>query len=453
MWNRSTRLIFTLAACVVLIALAGCGSDNADTPVIQGVRSGTATPGGSITADTTSAVLGLDTTPEPGKMALPALDALGGSVMLIRQDQLYQGRFDGSDMRLVADRVMNLPLEPSPAGDEVLYIRTYDEQSTYYTWERARFEVMDAATNAITTLERATSQGSSLSMFVGWAPDGDSFLIWSNIQNGLGIVARDGSGLTELGGPFVGAWLTDGSVVTFAGNPDVPDEIRLLRFDPTTTERTLLDISGDINLNLFDAEGALHDAGYDIDPASTDFHRATLLPDDLRVYVVWPLGAFYASGREFCYDWEIRGQPRDGTTPPELLAQIDAATAITDLSALPDGSLIFLRWTLTGCTFTGTMQVELMRLVPGEAPTVLVPDIDPGTFGNPNEVRNLLAIHGPKYAISPDGAYLLTLGGGVTTGTTTLNLLDLATGASAPLLSDVVTQMDESFESVVWLTE
>jgi hypothetical protein len=170
-----------------------------------------------------------------------------------------------------------------------------------------------------------------------------------------------------------------------------------------------------------------------------------------RVYISSPESAQFFNV-EICDTWTIQQRPRAGGAP-ETIYSVAETTFLTDLAALPDGSLLFLRWALSECRFTGTMEVELLRLVPGEAePTVIAAPIDPGMNGNPNDIRFMGYQRGHKFDVGPDGRYVFWIGGGLAARASSVHVTDLETGATATLLTEVLTPSGEgSFEGVYWL--
>jgi hypothetical protein len=199
-------------------------------------------------------------------------------------------------------------------------------------------------------------------------------------------------------------------------------------------------------------EGGLYQAGYVYDDTFHDYHRAALLPDGTRVYIDLPL-SFKTSALEICGTWEIHQRPRESNEPADIIYMAADTTALTDLTVLPDGSLLFLRWAMTDCDFTGAMQVELLRLVIGEDAAVIASPVDPGLNSNPNEIRTIVMLRGRKYAVTPDGRFVFWIGGGfLVDGSSAIRVTDLETGAAVSLLTVTYSPSGEGgFENVFWV--
>lgn len=453
-------LLITVAGLILSVALAACGGGADNAPQLQGVRSDAAEEAAQQTAEAESRLspLGTVPAPTPGEMVLPAIEVLEGRILLVKRSRLYDARFDDQEAVELMDNVGPFVLLPSPAQDAVAYVRRYDRMSSAnYAYTGFHLEMLSLDSRE-TLVSLPLDNARSYHEFpVAWSPDGSQLLIFLPQRDGLHVIGRNGTHL-EPGGLRIARWTTDGSIVT-AGLPEgytpassEPVQLVARVIDVNQGQSRVLDIPLDDNLDLLAVEPALMEAGYELASTPTIYQRTVLLPDGSRVYLDWPSGAVFNNSREMCYDWEIHQRSRTEEGRPEVLATIEAATAVSDLTRLPDGTLLFLRWTLTDCQFVGAMQLDLMRLRPGETPEVLIAGLDAGASGNPNEIRELAAIHGRKYAVSPDGQYVLWLGGGYTTGTTTLNITELATGRTTPLLTDTLAQIGEGFESVIWLS-
>jgi hypothetical protein len=185
------------------------------------------------------------------------------------------------------------------------------------------------------------------------------------------------------------------------------------------------------------------------DDTFSDFKRAVLLADGARAYIDWP-DWVKGFGFEVCSTWEIRQTPRTGTESPVVLYQAEDTTFLTDLTALADGSLLFLQWNLENCRFTENVRLSLIRLVPGEdTPTVITDQIDPGASVAPADLQFVVFRHGQKYSLSPDQRYVFWIGEAA--GTSTISVTDLETNTTSALLAQPVTSMFDGFQSVFWV--
>jgi hypothetical protein len=256
------------------------------------------------------------------------------------------------------------------------------------------------------------------------------------------------------GAPFM-AWLDDGSILgLMGGGQDAfgQQEIFVAHMDRTTGEQTPVDLtipdvmSADF-VNLEPDAAAL---GYTYADTYRDFYRAARLPDGSRAYIQWPDWVKAPQDLVMCSHWEIRQQPTTGEMQPIYTS--DDTTALSDLTVLPDGSLLFLRWALDGCNFTGNLVISLMRMVPGEEPTVITDQIDGGLNGTPNELRTLSFVHGRKYSVTDDGRYVFWIGGGLLAGQSAIHVTNLETGESTMLMQVDRASLADGFEDVHWVS-
>lgn len=456
--HLTTRALILGALLILPGTLSACGSDQEKAPALQAVGSD---QDDSISqAGVGSAASLLDGLPQPamGDLVLPVVEGIDGGLVFVQGDELYRGWFDGGRAARIAENVNPALFEPSPDGRALAYSSMKDVSQEFgnvtTTYQVVILAIINLDTLGITpTIDIDERFSHTPGILPGWAPTGAA--IFSFNQDGLFLIRADQPVAQPVSGTQHAAWLTDGSALLFdtAGDAVPGDEqspLALYHFDPATGERTRLDITIDdpASADFMLLEPALYAMGLVYDETFIDYHRAALLPDDTRVYIDWPL-AVKQGENDLCGTWQIKRQPRTETTPPDVIYTVDDTTFLTDLAALPDGSLVFLKWTLAGCQFTGAMGVELLRLVPGEQPTVIADQIDPGYNANPNEIGHLGTIHGRKYAISPDGRILAWIGGGTATGTSSIYLTDLQTGGTALLLTD--SAGSHGFESVTWV--
>ncbi|NDJ75559.1 MAG: hypothetical protein GYB65_04805, partial [Chloroflexi bacterium] len=140
--------------------------------------------------------------------------------------------------------------------------------------------------------------------------------------------------------------------------------------------------------------------------------------------------------------------------PEDVIYQVSDITLLSDLAALPDGSLLFLRWQMPGCQGAGDetdLTVELVRLVPGQEPEVISADIDPGQsiLGG---FDNLLDLRGQKYNVTPDGRYIFWIGRDSELTRSSLYVTDLQADTTTELLAASVEGEDAiGFDDVAWI--
>jgi hypothetical protein len=291
-------------------------------------------------------------------------------------------------------------------------------------------------------------------LLLGWSPDSQTVLVW----NTGSLVANSADGLTvrALAGTRTVAWLPDNQVLLFApedllvsGSP-----LALFRVNPQSGEREAVPVRLDDPHwpDFLRIAGALaaHGVAYD-KTAFHDFHRAAPLPDGSWAYIEWS-DAVKDMQAPLCATWTIRQTAQQAHTEPVNLFESPFTTFLSDLTALPDGSLLFLNWTLDDCQFFGEMNVELLRMMPGQEPVIITNEIDPGPQANPNEIDTLGYWSARKYAITPDGRYVFWIGKGDVEGISLLNITDLTSGETAALLADVVLPDGAGlFANVFWV--
>ncbi|MBN1966907.1 MAG: hypothetical protein JW910_19800, partial [Anaerolineae bacterium] len=299
----------------------------------------------------------------------------------------------------------------------------------------------------------------AFSILPGWSPDGQSVIVWGQTRNEAEFVIAhtDGSDPQRIPGFFTALWLADGTVLSAAPEEGQENQrmppITLYRYDPATGERIPLNLTFEnpFVTDLMAIEGTLYEQGIMYDDSFTEYGRAALLPDGTRAYIHWTeqVRQFQA---DVCSSWEIRQRPRQDTGPGEVIYSVDEVTYLTDLTALPDGSLLFLQWKLEGCQFVGAMTAQLLRLVPGQESSVVVEQVNTGLAFNPNRIGVMGYVRERHYAVSPDGRYVFWTGGGISTGTASIHVTDLESGETAILLVAVPpSPNDGGFESVFWL--
>lgn len=444
---------------LVVLALAACGGeDKKEGVTLQAVdREPTAAP------DTGAAPFmfaGL-AEPAPGVLALPAVEGFGGRLLFWKDEALYLGRFDGQDPVEVAGLVHPFAMGLSPDRQRIVAAigEARENQIRSRIIEYA-LTLIDLNTQARIPLQEAEEARAYTGVVNGWAPDSSAVMVGT--PTALVFARADGSNITPMVGIFTTViWLDDGSLLVFAAGegPQDPNSpvLAAYHFDPVSGARTMLDLDliAPDEQRLLELpvtfEAAFKNLGLTYAGTYTDHGRIGLLPGDQRVYIQWP-DAVASFEMPSCDTWTIRQRPRWEDTAPETLYTVEDTHFLTDLTVLPDGSLLFLRWTLANCRFTGDMRVELIRLTPGGEPTVITDRIDPGVNSNPNDMRLMGYLRGHKYSVTPDGRYVFWIGGGHTAGSSALNVTSLDTGESAALIADLLTPSGEgSFDSVFWV--
>jgi hypothetical protein len=441
---------------VVAVLLSGCGGKNDDSPDLRGVRpraTDITAPGTN--EPTNDELFGDVPTPLRNQLVLPAVEGAPGALIFVINGELYLARFDGQEATHLSSIYYPVSVEPALDGTGVVYVGA--DVRDPGSWRERRMAMLTYTD--FTTLENRvlnepdTSQ--NLVVLLDWQPGGDVIAFWGPTV-GISLVRVDGSSevVPISGAPFM-AWLDDGSILgLMGGGQDAfgQQEIFVAHMDRTTGEQTPVDItirdvmSADF-VNLEPDAAAL---GYTYADTYRDFYRAARLPDGSRAYIQWPEWVKAPQDLVMCSHWEIRQQPTTGEMQPIYTS--DDTTALSDLTVMPDGSLLFLRWALDGCNFTGNLVISLMRMVPGEEPTVITDQIDGGINGTPNELRTLSFVHGRKYSVTEDGRYVFWIGGGLLTGQSAIHVTNLETGESTMLMQVDRTSLGDGFEDVHWVS-
>lgn len=409
------RRAVRLAGFALLVAalVAACDSDQ-DTGVTLEV------------ADTTTN--GPTSTPAPHETPNPAaLHDVPGALVYARGKALYQYPYaDAPEPVVLLDNVDVETLAFTPEHDALLYSMTDGTDRGIYLIELDTLAIVQLTDTFYFVASLQTAQ---------WSPDAQ-WVILSIGALGKRLVSRDGTLSFQLSGLTTGRsdWLDDGSVLLVDIRPegDPPAEVyrEVSRFIPSTGESVPLDVDLDA---LPDDPSAIDDAlaalGVDVVPSSPP----------LDTYIV-PPGSARAGSTIACDDWSIGRFADTDDGLRETLYSAHEAYRLSDLSALDDGSLVFLEWRIPGCRMINRPEVALKRLVPGATDAETLAG---GVFGG----VGLGQIGASSYmALSPDGRYVAWIGGGLDTGESSLNLVDTHTGATTLLMRETNTSgLDSAF--------
>ncbi len=455
--HRSGLLPVVIA--LLMLVLPGCSGEEDAAPVLQAVeRPPTNTPGPPGGAGADAPFAGLRP-PPVGAMNLPLAEGVSGRILFARDEKVYAGRFDGNAMELVTDDVTTNYFLPAPNGSHVVYssLGLQDVGSAGFSVRSYAPTVVNLDTSAKQSFAAPEGYLRTPMLLPGWLPGGHA-LAWDRAR-GANLIDPAAGTIAYLGGQARLAWLDDGSLLLVDdAEPDtrIVDEPALYRVNPDSGERVALALAFDYPLHDFLAlEADLAALGYRLADDFHDYHRTDLLPDGTRVLIEQPANAG-SRGMPYCQRWAVLARPRAGgpAVEPETIYSDDQTTFITDLTALPDGAVLFLRWVLEGCEFLGEMRVELIQVMPGESPVVLTGEINPGLNANANDVARLLYESRRKYDVSPDGRYVIWIGGGLQVGSSSLNVIDRATGDGGQVLAQAVSASGSNhIETVFWVSD
>ncbi len=434
----------TILMILLVLALAACGEKSIVRTVQQ---TPTTLPTPTVTPEVMEGLSIAElSAPSNGGMVVPQLAGIDGGLLISKGNKLYLVRLGADEPIVIAEDIVPDMVEPSPDNRAVAYAagvtdRRENSAGEAYDHFEYRLTVMDLDTLDSLSLIAVGSADGLFATLLGWSPDDQTVLVWND---GAIIANRtDGSNLQALAGMRTAAWLPDNSVLIFA--PEVPAEpgspLAVFRADADFGQRERVDTPVTVPdfLDLADELAAL---GFVYEPSTlNDFHRAAPLGDGSWAYIAWS-DAVRNQTAPVCETWQIRQ-----TTTPDALYTSNSTTFLSDLTVLPDGSLLFLKW--DGCRETRDMVVELLRLVPGHVPVEITGDIDPGAMDDANAISGS---HARKYAVTPDGRYVFWIGWGDVEGVSLLNVTDLDEGITAPLLADLVLpEGGGRFAGVYWI--
>jgi hypothetical protein len=378
------------------------------------------------------------------------LEGTDDALFFSQGDTLYVTFFDGQEPELVTEFVAPPTVALTPDTTRVTFVAFQSRG------RRPSLKVVDSATLDVQTAVRISSQYG----FMGpWSPDGGWFVLY-NFPN-VFLVRADGSQDLQIGRlagtaqVFTPVWLADNTLVVVDQNQGGQQPVGTVhRFDPAAGEEMevpeevqgmFLDIAAHLEgvAQQIAAEGAVMDA-FGVGPAYTlDFDGPPLFnlsgppPDALGV-------------PEFCGTWEVQQQEVQLGAEPVTLYSVGDTVFLSNLNVLDDGTVLFLRWYFEDCDHM-RFRAALMRIKPGDEPEVLAHDVDVGASSN---LGYFFADTGNRMAVSSEGRYVVWIGGGIETGETTLNLIDLETGEPALLARDTDYSSgfytDTGFSSVMW---
>lgn len=157
------------------------------------------------------------------------------------------------------------------------------------------------------------------------------------------------------------------------------------------------------------------------------------------------------NGSQTCRTWQISSLAR------RPVYTVGNTYRLSNLSGLFDGDWLFLHWALPDCQLN-TPKVALLRLHLEDTTytaEILTDEIF-GGIGFSQFSAHRLA-QSALYDLSPDGSRVVWIGGGWEAATTSLNILDLETGANTVIYEEPVDQrstqrMQSYISAVFWLT-
>ncbi len=438
------KLTWLVLAIIAAMLLGACADE--EEPSVQSVAEDRSTATTTDDQTTGANAAGTDSPlaqlPEAvdGQVSLPVIEGVSGGLLFTQGyygtagtqlSTLYFMRFGEAEPRLIAEGVNPTTVSVSPDYKKVFY-------STSGIRNRRVF-VADLTTFEVTDLGRMQGVVANI---IGWTPDS---VLYAEIQiRGDGPVAdfflakQDGTGVVDVSPEgFLSGTLADGTLLLSAISEDQTTLI-LNRYDPATATSTEIG-SVPIDNNNFGATivaviNTLQTQGLAL---SDSFFTNTSIQSGEDI-IFTTLASPAPGGVALCELWEVR---KAGVPESPLIYSIEDATLLSHLQALPDGSLLMLHWWLEDCNIS-ELHNEILHVSADGQSAVSLTEIDPGTEVN---LSFLAGSSGQKYDVTPDGRYVLWLGGGLQAGYSAVNITDLQTNATATLMRQTQSGSADSF--------
>ncbi len=438
------KLTWLVLMVIAAMLLGACGDE--EEPSVQSVADDKATATTTDNQTTGGNATGTDSPlaqlPEAvdGVVSLPLIDGVSGGLLFTQGyygtagtqlSTLYFMRFGEAEPRMIAEAVNPTTVSVSPDYKKVFYSTSGIRNRHVYVADLTTFEVTDLG----------RMQG-IVANIVGWTPDS---VLYAEIQiRGDGPVAdfflakQDGTGVVDMSpeGAMSGT-LADGTLLLNAVSEDQTTLI-LNRYDPATAASTEIG-SVPIDNNNFGATivaviNTLQTQGLAL--SDSFFSNTSIRSGDDIIYT--QLADPAPGGVALCGMWEVH---KAGVPESLLIYSIEDATLLSHLRVLPDGSLLMLHWWLEDCNITN-LHNEILHVSADGQSAVSLTEIDPGTEVN---LSFLAGSSGQKYDVTPDGRYVLWLGGGLSAGFSAVNITDLQTDATATLMRQNQSGSADSF--------
>ncbi len=440
---------FAYAISIVMLALAGCGSDD-DSVELKAVGS---------SAQTEEAAASNTTMTEPDAALAIEIDGL---FIVVKGNGLYA--FDpasGEAPQFITDQLEPLTINLAPEADKVIFDSDTpgDGQAFILNLPSIEPEVLDA----VITTPAANAWG-----VASWSPD-RQWVIGFVYPRGIEAIRVDGSGGFQLANNIdaFALWLNDGNILVVDRDfqPSVIVYRGIYYYDVATGEAEEWAMDEErLQTNFRGALQALV-AEHGLDFADPIFDITG------SVNIISPDNAFsFTNAADVCATWGL-SRPLANPTNTDLFAQggeepaitylyqAEGIHRITDALAVDGQTIYFLEWILPTCRISETPQITLKRLVIGEDGAVSAPEIiAEGVSAEVSyDFRSRLQGVTGRYSISPDGRFVAWAGGSAEIGTTSINVTDLTTLETITLVEEARGDVAETafnenqlFRQVYW---
>ncbi|MBI5930271.1 MAG: hypothetical protein HY862_13255 [Chloroflexi bacterium] len=455
MKSQMPKLTWLIVLIIVALLLGACGKKKEASVQSAARDKPTATTPSDQTdnAGNTDSPLAQLPAAVEGQVSLPMIDGLNGGLLFTQGyfggastqlSTLYFMRFGETEPRLIAEGVNPTTVTISPDYKKVFYATSGARNRHIFVVDLTTFEVIDLGRMQGVTAFNA-----------GWTADS---VLYAEVQirgdgpvSDLFLAKQDGTGVVDLSpdGQFSGV-LADGTLLLNALSED-QTALVLNHYDPATGTSTEIGTVA-INPNNFGATvlgviDALQAQGLALGDGFFTNNFARLGDDIIFTQLADPS----PNGVAICGLWQVVKADVSNSTP---IYSVEDATLLSHLRVLPDGSFLVLHWWLEDCGIE-QLRTDIVRVMPDGESAVLLPEIDPGTEVN---LSFLAASNGQKFDVTPDGRYILWLGGGLQAGYSAVNITDLQTNTTATLMKQTQSGSADSFlenqifSNVYWIT-
>jgi hypothetical protein len=258
-----------------------------------------------------------------------------------------------------------------------------------------------------------------------WSPNREWFL-WqvagTTLYNLNGADPIDLS-MLRIGNQY--QWTTDNQLIIIDDNGRQGDnfayrQVNQVNLETGVPEPIEIDLEA-VNSNAIPIEDAIIAAGYDLVPMFGLAYPLIQTPSEI-----------FNSPSIICNTWTIA----DGNMfeNGEIIYRSEPVYMLTQLNAISENELLFLKWTVEDCGLgdpaatlvryhIDTNQEEILS-------TTIIADRPPSRnsplFSNEG--------NDPRYTVSPDGQFIMWLGGSIDSGSTSINLTNLVNGSNTVVL-------------------
>lgn len=434
MRSRLTLFWVVLVLSLFIFGMVGCGGDDnpSDSIGVAGSSRSENSAADQTTSDTPQTTTAPNTehfTPEVTTL----LQELPGALVYLQGDTLNLLDFQGDlEPVVLAEAVLNNSFAFNPSHSAVIY--EIDDGLYAYDLSKGRSVHLGETNFGI----RRT--------LISWSPNGQWFIRY---LAGTWIYNMNGEGYFDIGGLRRGSiyrWTTDNQLIIIADNGRQGDnhaykQVSLFDTEGFSAESIEIDLDA-VNNGEHSLEAALYDMGYELVPPSTEEHPRIQIPQ-----------AVSESPSTICNIWSIADG--DSSVNAEVIYESPLIYMLSELSTYMDDDLYFLKWTVEDCG-PNQPDASLVRYrLSTSDEEVLIEDI----FADFQPARdNVIQYVGEertvqRYAISPNGQFIVWLGGSVENQRTSFNLLDLATGENTVIFELNGAEGSNRFTDTLLLSE